>query len=177
MIHLSFQVATTLQLLEREGLIHTDLKPNNIMLVDSMNKPLKMKVIDFVLALNALHTEYFQYFHLRHYRAPEVILAFNVKTAIDMWSLGTVAADLHLGKVPFPGNGEHDMLRFMMPTQGEIPSKVLNEGLKSKQFFNKSKLRHNRRWRFKTSLEYRSTPITDTKLKSVDDLSAERQFD
>lgn len=45
------QVATALNALKSIGIIHGDLKLNNIMLVDHVRKPLELKVIDFGLAM------------------------------------------------------------------------------------------------------------------------------
>ncbi|XP_066551104.1 homeodomain-interacting protein kinase 2-like [Amia ocellicauda] len=46
------QVATALRKLESLGMIHTDLKPDKIMLVDNAaRQPLRVKVIDFGLAI------------------------------------------------------------------------------------------------------------------------------
>ncbi|XP_034432977.1 homeodomain-interacting protein kinase 1-like [Hippoglossus hippoglossus] len=46
------QLATSLEFLNSAGIIHADLKPDNIMLVDHVRKPLKVKVIDFGLAFD-----------------------------------------------------------------------------------------------------------------------------
>uniref|UniRef100_A0A8D3CML4 Protein kinase domain-containing protein n=1 Tax=Scophthalmus maximus TaxID=52904 RepID=A0A8D3CML4_SCOMX len=45
------QVATTLQLLRRLGIVHTNLKTDNIMLVNHANQPFRIKVFDFGSAL------------------------------------------------------------------------------------------------------------------------------
>lgn len=50
-------MATTLQFLESTGIVHTDLKPDNIMLVDHVNQPLKIKIIDFGCAMPASELE------------------------------------------------------------------------------------------------------------------------
>ena len=49
----------------------------------------------------------------RFYRSPEVLVGHRYTTAIDMWSLGCVAAELFLGLPLFPGAGDFDMLLFM----------------------------------------------------------------
>lgn len=43
-------MATTLEFLSNHGIVHTDIKPDNIMLVDMVNQPLRVKMIDFGLA-------------------------------------------------------------------------------------------------------------------------------
>lgn len=44
------QLATAFQALKGIGLIHADLKPDNIMIVDPEQQPLRVKLIDFGLA-------------------------------------------------------------------------------------------------------------------------------
>lgn len=42
-------------------------------------------------------------------RSPEIILALHFTQAIDMWSLGCVAAELYLGTLLYPGVNDYDM--------------------------------------------------------------------
>ena len=48
---IDLQLATTLQALKGIGLIHADIKLENIMLVNQQEQPLKVKLIDFGLAV------------------------------------------------------------------------------------------------------------------------------
>lgn len=45
------QLATALDFLQSVGIVHADLKPENIMIVDQEQKPVTVKIIDFGLAL------------------------------------------------------------------------------------------------------------------------------
>ncbi len=45
----------------------------------------------------------YSYIQSRFYRSPEVVLGTSYNVAIDMWSLGCVAAELFLGLPLFPG--------------------------------------------------------------------------
>ena len=45
------------------------------------------------------------------HRAPEIILGLPFNEAIDMWSLGCVAAELFLGWPLYPGPSEYDQVR------------------------------------------------------------------
>ena len=62
----------------------------------------------------------------RYYRAPELIFgATQYTTAIDMWSLGCVMAELLLGSPLFPGESGVDQLVEIIkvlgtPTRGQI---------------------------------------------------------
>lgn len=62
------QVATALKKLKSLGLIHADLKPENIMLVDPVRQPYKVKVIDFGSASHVSKTVCSTYLQSRYYR-------------------------------------------------------------------------------------------------------------
>jgi dual specificity protein kinase YAK1 len=66
-----------------------------------------LKVIDFGSACFEGHYV-FHYIQSRYYRSPEVLLGLPYDSAIDMWSLGCIAAELFLGIPIFPGNSEYD---------------------------------------------------------------------
>lgn len=100
------------------GLIHADLKPENIMLVDPVRQPYRVKVIDFGSASHVSKAVCNTYLQSRYYRAPEIILGLPFCEAIDMWSLGCVVAELFLGWPLYPGSSEYDQIRYISQTQG-----------------------------------------------------------
>uniref|UniRef100_A0A671V081 Homeodomain-interacting protein kinase 1-like n=1 Tax=Sparus aurata TaxID=8175 RepID=A0A671V081_SPAAU len=163
------EMATTLQLLESTGIVHTDLKPDNIMLVDHVNEPLKVKMIDFGCAMQASELERGFYRQALHYRSPEVILGLPLTSAIDIWSLGCIVAELFLGHVLYPVNSSYDMLRHMEHTQGQIPQRLLREGYDTRRYFCK-KRGHRNRWRLKTPSEFGQRVCTKSPFNSLDDL-------
>uniref|UniRef100_A0A3Q3EDQ2 Protein kinase domain-containing protein n=1 Tax=Labrus bergylta TaxID=56723 RepID=A0A3Q3EDQ2_9LABR len=123
-----YQLATTLEVLKRLQVAHCDLKLENIMLVDHVRQPLRVKVIDFGSACNASNIAHGAYIQTRWYRAPETILGLPCSEAIDMWSLGCIAAELFLGHPLYPGSCEYQMLQFMIQTQGQLPGYFLSYG-------------------------------------------------
>ncbi|XP_029334499.1 homeodomain-interacting protein kinase 2 [Mus caroli] len=106
------QVATALMKLKSLGLIHADLKPENIMLVDPSRQPYRVKVIDFGSASHVSKAVCSTYLQSRYYRAPEIILGLPFCEAIDMWSLGCVIAELFLGWPLYPGASEYDQMIY-----------------------------------------------------------------
>lgn len=48
-------------------------------------------------------------------RSPEIILALHFTQAIDMWSLGCLAAELYLGTLLYPGVNDYDMASITLP--------------------------------------------------------------
>uniref|UniRef100_A0A3B5A6A4 Protein kinase domain-containing protein n=1 Tax=Stegastes partitus TaxID=144197 RepID=A0A3B5A6A4_9TELE len=112
------QVATALSHLHSIGVVHLDLKPENIMVVDRTQQPVRVKIIDF--GLSGLLSEIKQ--GLRQgstwYMAPEMILAAPLNETLDMWSLGVIAAELAMGCPLYPGNIDYDVLSYIVETQG-----------------------------------------------------------
>uniref|UniRef100_A0AC35G3Z8 Protein kinase domain-containing protein n=1 Tax=Panagrolaimus sp. PS1159 TaxID=55785 RepID=A0AC35G3Z8_9BILA len=132
------QVLTALEKLQELELIHADLKPENIMLVDPKNQPFRVKVIDFGSASHRSKAVTNTYLQSRYYRAPEIILGLPFKEAIDMWSLGCVIAELFLGRPLYPGASEYDQIRFITTTQGYPSNAMLKYGIKTSRFFYKN---------------------------------------
>jgi serine/threonine protein kinase len=132
------QVLTALEKLQELELIHADLKPENIMLVDPKNQPFRVKVIDFGSASHRSKAVTNTYLQSRYYRAPEIILGLPFKEAIDMWSLGCVIAELFLGWPLYPGASEYDQIRFITTTQGYPSNAMLKYGVKTSRFFVKT---------------------------------------
>ncbi|XP_003214750.2 homeodomain-interacting protein kinase 3 isoform X1 [Anolis carolinensis] len=148
------QVATALKKLKSLGLIHADLKPENIMLVDPVRQPYRVKVIDFGSASHVSKTVCSTYLQSRYYRAPEIILGLPFCEAIDMWSLGCVIAELFLGWPLYPGALEYDQIRYISQTQGLPAEQLLNIGTKTTRFFCKETDAPYSSWRLKTLEEH-----------------------
>ncbi|XP_031139218.1 homeodomain-interacting protein kinase 2 isoform X4 [Sander lucioperca] len=144
------QVATALMKLKSLGLIHADLKPENIMLVDPSRQPYRVKVIDFGSASHVSKAVCSTYLQSRYYRAPEIILGLPFCEAIDMWSLGCVIAELFLGWPLYPGASEYDQIRYISQTQGLPAEYLLSAGTKTTRFFNRDTDSTYPLWRLKT---------------------------
>ncbi|KAG7473698.1 hypothetical protein MATL_G00098650 [Megalops atlanticus] len=148
------QVATALKKLKALGLIHADIKPENIMLVDPVRQPYRVKVIDFGSATHVSKAVCSAYLQSRYYRAPEIILGLPFCEAIDMWSLGCVIAELFLGWPLYPGAEEYDQMRYISQTQGLPGEQLLNVGTKTARFFCRESDSPYAAWRLKTAEEH-----------------------
>uniref|UniRef100_A0A182NI52 non-specific serine/threonine protein kinase n=1 Tax=Anopheles dirus TaxID=7168 RepID=A0A182NI52_9DIPT len=147
-------VLTALLKLKQLGLIHADLKPENIMLVDPNRQPYRVKVIDFGSASHVSKTVCNTYLQSRYYRAPEIILGLPFCEAIDMWSLGCVVAELFLGWPLYPGSSEYDQIRYISQTQGLPTEHMLNSASKTAKFFYRDVDSTYPFWRLKTPEEH-----------------------
>lgn len=170
--YILYQVATALQVLKSLWITHTDLTPENIMLVDHVSQPLKVKLIDFGSACDASKAKQGSYIQQRWYKAPETILGVPCNEAIDMWSLGCIAAELFLGFPLYPGCCEYETIWQITQTQGPLPGYFLSAGLKTSHFYRKT---WPNMWKLKTSHEYGRIAWIDCRFSSLDDLKKIQQ--
>uniref|UniRef100_A0A3Q0RA43 Protein kinase domain-containing protein n=1 Tax=Amphilophus citrinellus TaxID=61819 RepID=A0A3Q0RA43_AMPCI len=119
-----YQLTNALSHLSSGGIVHTDLKPDNLMVVDRHQSPIKVKIIDFGLARPVSSLNPCEDLQVAWYMAPEVMVSAPFNQAIDMWSLGLIAVDMAIGLPLYPGETEFDVLRFIIRTQGHIPDFV-----------------------------------------------------
>eukprot|EP00245_Coleochaete_scutata_P010368 TRINITY_DN3616_c1_g1_i1.p1 TRINITY_DN3616_c1_g1~~TRINITY_DN3616_c1_g1_i1.p1 ORF type:complete len:1063 (+),score=171.96 TRINITY_DN3616_c1_g1_i1:66-3254(+) len=130
------QLLESLVVLRDAGVIHCDLKPENILL-KSLHSG-EIKLVDFGSACMEDRTVY-SYIQSRFYRSPEVLTGHQYTSAIDMWSLGCVAAELFLGLPLFPGASEYDlMLRMRETLGGQPPDHLLLESKQWNKFFKRN---------------------------------------
>lgn len=73
----------------------------------------------------------YTYIQSRFYRSPEVILGHPYSTAIDMWSLGCILAELYTGYPLFPGESEVEQIACIMEVG---PQKLKLSDMQTKPF-------------------------------------------
>ncbi|KAL1543498.1 Shaggy-related protein kinase theta [Salvia divinorum] len=106
------------------GVCHRDIKPQNL-LVNSQTYQLKLCDMGSAKILVPGEPS-ISYICSRYYRAPELIFgASEYTSAIDMWSVGCVMAEMLLGQPIFPGESSVDQLVEIIkvlgtPTREEI---------------------------------------------------------
>ncbi|OMJ89439.1 hypothetical protein SteCoe_8439 [Stentor coeruleus] len=88
------QLLQALCVLSSTNIAHSDIKPENIFLIDLENYLIKLG--DFGCSFeDEGHAK--GYLQSRYYRAPEVLFGLKCDKKIDMWSLGCLCAELFLG--------------------------------------------------------------------------------
>ena len=128
---------TGLYILHSNKIIHSDVKPDNILFRNGI-----AKVADF-------STANFEYIFdsgivgTRYYRAPEVILGLNLSSAIDIWSAGCVMFELISGNILFkPTKFAHisqseNHIAAIIKLCGSIPNYMAN-GYYAYKYFPKN---------------------------------------
>ncbi|XP_074039794.1 serine/threonine-protein kinase unc-51 isoform X5 [Leptinotarsa decemlineata] len=100
------QLAGAIKALYAKGVVHRDLKPQNILLAHDHKDPkpheIRLKIADFgfarflqdgVMAATLCGSPM--------YMAPEVIMSLQYDAKADLWSLGTIIFQCLVGKAPF----------------------------------------------------------------------------
>ncbi|OBZ84447.1 Serine/threonine-protein kinase ppk15 [Choanephora cucurbitarum] len=127
-------VLETLALLKEMRIIHTDLKPDNILLKSSDDIH-DVKLIDYGSAF--FETDPLNYcIQTAFYRSPEVILRHPFGCAVDMWSFGCFVAELFLGKPLFPTGHELALLHMMVATLNRLPPEHMLKSKKAHHYFH-----------------------------------------
>ncbi|XAR69181.1 Cyclin-dependent kinase [Bertholletia excelsa] len=121
-----FQVFQGLAYMHQRGYFHRDLKPENLLVSKDL-----IKIADFGLAreINA-QPPYTEYVSTRWYRAPEVLLQSPIyNSAVDMWAMGAIMAELFSLRPLFPGSSEADEIYKICSVIGTPTESEWSEGL------------------------------------------------
>ena len=129
------------------GIMHTDIKPENILLVPGSNptRP-AIKLVDFGNACQVSEQKA-KAIQTREYRSPEAILgAWPYTTAVDMWSVGALIFELLTGEILFDassaprgsGNVSKDEVHLaeIIHHVGQLPTRVISAGRYSSKWFD-----------------------------------------
>ncbi|XP_052170174.1 cyclin-dependent kinase F-4-like isoform X2 [Diospyros lotus] len=122
-----FQVFQGLAYMHQRGYFHRDLKPENLLVSKET-----IKIADFGLAreINS-QPPYTEYVSTRWYRAPEVLLQSQMyNSAVDMWAMGAIMAELFTLRPLFPGSSEADEIYKICSVIGTPTANEWVEGLK-----------------------------------------------
>jgi serine/threonine protein kinase len=143
---ISKQILAALLCLREMGLIHGDIKPENVVLKD-LHKA-TVKLIDFGSCIkdDRLESEECDaqprsgsgqftslrhcigsgcYIQSRYYRAPEVSLGLPFDAAIDVWSLGAVMVEMVIATPMFDGRSIVDQLVKTESWLGPLPKAMV----------------------------------------------------
>ena len=128
------QLCSAVEFLHRNNVLHTDIKPENIMFASAM----EIKLIDFGACVIHPEDGLVGYFQSLFYRAPEVILRLKATDKIDVWSIGCVAVELALGLPIFAGVDELNVLQLIGVRCGKIPHDMIEDSPVASDFFDEN---------------------------------------
>lgn len=118
-VHIAVQIASALAAAEAAGLVHRDVKPDNIML----RRDGYVKLLDFGLARTAAEpkpdvkkTDPFVVRGTVFYMSPEQLRGRTLDTRSDIWSTGVLLYELISGRLPFEGDSSSDVAANILRT-------------------------------------------------------------
>ncbi|XP_027090832.1 cell division control protein 2 homolog C [Coffea eugenioides] len=121
-----FQLCKGVAHCHSHGVLHRDLKPQNL-LVDKEKGILKIADLGLGRAFTVPLKSYTHEIVTLWYRAPEVLLgSTHYSTAVDMWSVGCIFAEMVRRQALFPGDSEFQQLLHIFrllgtPTEKQWP--------------------------------------------------------
>lgn len=93
------------------GIVHCDLKPENV--IYTSDAKTDVKIVDLGSA-SSKQEKGFTYVCSRYYRAPEMVLSrkADYTCAVDMWSLGCITAELYNGLPLFLASSQNELIEY-----------------------------------------------------------------
>ncbi|XP_013856600.1 homeodomain-interacting protein kinase 2, partial [Austrofundulus limnaeus] len=159
---------------------HSDIKLDNLMLVDHTSTPFKVKLIDF--GLTRFTSDLYESVKLQAlgYRAPEVFLGLLPNEAVDIWGLGISLGELYLGQMMLSGINELEILSSIVNLLGQPDKFVLDRACRATHYFTLYETDSEITWKIKPVRIYQrksgERKETNSKLKSLDDLLEIKSF-
>ncbi|MFN2532032.1 MAG: protein kinase, partial [Pyrinomonadaceae bacterium] len=128
-LDLGAQIAAALYAAHAAGIVHRDIKPDNIMIRSDGY----LKVLDFGLAklsdyqgltsdseaatIQVVKTDPGKVMGTAHYMSPEQTRGLELDARTDIWSLGVILYELIAGRVPFGGSTASDVVANILTTE------------------------------------------------------------
>ncbi|HSE16234.1 MAG TPA: protein kinase [Pyrinomonadaceae bacterium] len=166
-LEVGIQVAGALSSTHGVGIIHRDIKPDNIMLRhDGI-----VKVLDFGLAKlsrerqtletdslaptqNFINTAYGMVLGTAHYMSPEQARGMELDARTDIWSLGCVLYEMISGRQPFSGPTSIDVMSGILNREPDSLLPHLPEGPHELDRVIQRALRKDREERYQTAKDF-----------------------
>ena len=105
-VRILIDVATALTSLEDRGVVHRDLKPGNVLLLDGTWCLADFGISRYAESSTAPHTQKFRL--TAQYASPEQWRLERATGAADVYAFGVMAFELVAGHLPFPGPRQED---------------------------------------------------------------------
>lgn len=121
-LHFSVQICRALEHAHSKGIIHRDIKPQNVMIL----KDSSIKVADFGIAAieNVVEEKTGQTVGSVHYISPEQAKGETPDPRIDIYSLGVTMYEMLCGKLPYDGSTTKEIALKHIAGDVKLPSEI-----------------------------------------------------
>ncbi len=185
-LHIAHQIGRSLDDAHNHGLIHRDVKPHNIMVINRGNDPLFVKVIDFGLVKAIRGDEPIQATLTRltqtgavvgtpAFMSPEQVGGAELDGRTDQYSLAVLIYRCLTGRTPFTGKNPVDLAaKHLMDTP--MPMRSYNPNLKVSLEFEaviRRGLAKSAADRFESCVEFVNALLANSSFESIEDVSSE----
>jgi ABC-type transport system substrate-binding protein len=116
LVELGIQAAEALEYSHGLGIVHRDVKPENIMVTSHTADALRIRLTDFGLAVHATEqrlTTTGALVGTVSYLSPEQVVGNAVDPRVDIYALGTVLYECIAGRTPFKGEMQSVLFRIV----------------------------------------------------------------
>src|SRR5216117_1040920 len=164
-LEIAVQVASALAAAHQTGVVHRDMKPENIMLrpdgyvkvldfgIAKLTEPRPVPDLDEIGTTAVLQTRAGLVLGTSRYMSPEQMRGQTVDARSDIWSLGVVIYEMIAGIPPFHGKTPSDCIASILTTQPPPLSGVLPEVPLNLESILQKALRKNSDERYQTIKE------------------------
>jgi serine/threonine protein kinase len=152
------QILNGLEAAHREGIVHRDIKPDNIMLQDVVGDPWFVKLVDFGLArVHEGSHETSTVLGTLTYMAPEQLEARNIGPWSDLYALGVIVFELFTGVRPFSDRDTQRVISDKLDPSFDPLLSVAHRGLPTavRSFLTRA-LKRSVDERFRSAQEFRA---------------------
>ncbi|MCA9713941.1 MAG: serine/threonine protein kinase, partial [Myxococcales bacterium] len=135
-LHLMKQICAALEAAHKSGIVHRDMKPGNVFVVEDAEEPDFVKVVDFGIAKVLDNDEDQELTHTgmvmgtAHYMSPEQARSEPLDHRADVYSAGVILFQMLTGKLPYEGKGFMGTLSLHLTESiPSIRSVAVSEGI------------------------------------------------
>ncbi len=115
------QVANALSEAHQEGILHRDIRPENIILDSSTGEAEQVKLVNFGASNGEPNSQN------ASYKSPEVLEGRIATIASDVFSLAVVSYEMLTGEIPFRGETAKEILRSQNSASASLPTDLRSE--------------------------------------------------